>query len=131
MKILHFLLRLYSYLFTLATSVFLAGMGVVAFLSDQHTWRVDAIPSLEGSSLSSFFLALGLFGILAVLLAFFNKFRFLHPLVTLGYLVGFVYCFFWFGYRFNGLEEFQWALGLGSGFFGNFLSSLLEFRRAK
>jgi hypothetical protein len=129
MKILHLLMRLFSYAFTLLPSAFLAGMGVVAYASNQHTWRLESYPDLGGKDVSNLFLAIGLTGLLAVALAFFNKFRYLLPLVALAFLVGFVYTFFWQNYRFSGSEEFQWALALGAGFFGNFLCSLMEFRR--
>ena len=41
MKILHVVMRFYSYLYTLFISVFLTGLGVVAYLSGLHNWKVD------------------------------------------------------------------------------------------
>jgi hypothetical protein len=130
MKILHALMRFYSYLFTLGPAVFLAGMGAVAYISGQHNWKIDTLP-WTGEGLSTAFLIFGLLGILSVPLAFFNWFRWLLPLVAFVYAFGIVYAFFWQSYRFEGLEEFQAVLALAGGAVGSFLSSLMEFKRGK
>lgn len=130
MKILHALMRFYSYLFTLAPAVFLAGMGAVAYISGQHNWKIDTLP-WTGQGLSTAFLVIGGLGLLAVPLAALNWFRFLLPLVAFLYAFGIIYAFFWQSYRFEGMDEFQGVAALAVGAVGSFLSSLMEFKRGK
>lgn len=130
MKILHALMRFYSYLFTLGPSIFLAGIGAVAFISGQHNWKIDTLP-WTGESLSTAFLVFGLIGLISVPLAALNWFRWLLPAVALVYAFGIVYAFFWQSYRFEGLEQFQSVVALAVGAIGSFMSSLMEFKRGK
>jgi hypothetical protein len=130
MKILHTLMRFYSYLFTLGPAVFLTGMGLVAYISDQHNWKIDTLP-WTGQDISSAFLILGGMGILSVLLAFFNWFRWLLPVMTFLYAALIIYAFFYQSYRFEGAEEFQGAVAFAVGAVGSFLCSLMEFKRGK
>ncbi len=130
MKILHALMRFYSYLFTLGPAVFLTGMGAVAYISGQHNWKIDTLP-WTGEALSKAFLVIGGLGLLAVPLAAMNWFRWLMPLVAFLYALGIIYAFFWQSYRFDGLEEFRSVVGLAVGAVGSFMSSLMEFKRGK
>jgi hypothetical protein len=128
MKILHAVMRFYSYLFTLGPAAFLTGMGAVAYISGQHNWKIDTLP-WTGQDLSTAFLVFGLLGLLAVPLAALNWFRWLMPLVAFVYALGIVYVFFWQNYRFADLEEFQGVVSMAIGAVGSFLSSLMEFKR--
>ncbi len=129
MKIVHVLMRYFSYAFTLFVSIFLTGIGVVAFASDLHNWKLDTFP-FAGKDMSIAMIAVGLLGILGVLLAVTRKFKYLHPFVAL-FLFGMtVYGFFYEGYRFADAEAFQGALLFAIGAFGSFASSLIEFKRS-
>lgn len=128
MKILHTAMRFFSYLFTLAVSAFLTGIGTVAFISDLHNWKVDTFV-WTGKDLSTALVAFGVLGGVSVLLALFNLFRFLLPLVAAAFFGFGVYGFFIQGYKVEGVEGFQWMLGFLAGLGGNFLCSLMEFKR--
>ena len=86
MKILHALMRFYSYLFTLFLSVFLTGFGAVAYLSGLHNWKIDTF-IWTGEDLSKAMLILGVLGGLSVLMAVFNIFRGLLPVMALIFFV--------------------------------------------
>ena len=131
MKILHALMRFYSYLFTLILSLFLTGIGTVAFVSDLHNWKVDTF-IWTGKDLSTAFVVVGVLGGLSVLLALFNIFRFLLPLVTLFIFCMSVYGLIVQGYRVEGgVEGFYWMLAFIAGAGGSFLCSLMEFKRGR
>ena len=130
MKILHALMRFYSYLFTLFLSVFLTGFGAVAYLSGLHNWKVDTF-IWTGEDLSKAMLILGVLGGLSVLMAFFNIFRGLLPVMALIFFGLIVYGFFWQSYRFADAEQFQGILALAVGALVSFLCSLLLFKRRR
>ena len=130
MKILHALMRFYSYLFTLFLSVFLTGFGAVAYLSGLHNWKIDTF-IWTGEDLSKAMLILGILGGLSVLMAVFNIFRGLLPVMALIFFGLIVYGFFWQSYRFADAEQFQGILALAVGALVSFLCSLLLFRRRR
>jgi len=130
MKMLHATMRFYSYLFTLLISVFLTGFGAVAYISGLHNWKIDTF-IWTGQELSTAMLAVGITGGISVLLAFFNVFRYLLPLVTLGLFGLSVYGFIVQGYKIEGLEGLQWLLAFIVGAGGSFLCSLMEFKRGR
>ncbi len=130
MKILHALMRFYSYLFTLFLSVFLTGFGAVAYLSGLHNWKIDTF-IWTGEDLSKAMLILGVLGGLSVLMAFFNIFRGLLPVMALIFFGLIVYGFFWQSYRFADAEQFQGILALAVGALVSFLCSLLLFKRRR
>ena len=130
MKILHALMRFYSYLFTLFLSVFLTGFGAVAYLSGLHNWKIDTF-IWTGEDLSKAMLILGVLGGLSVLMAFFNIFRGLLPVMALIFFGLIVYGFFWQSYRFADAEQFQGILALAGGALVSFLCSLLLFKRRR
>jgi hypothetical protein len=127
MKIVHVLMRYFSYAFTAFVCVFLTGIGIVAFGSGLHNWKLTTF-LFQGKDLSTAMVAFGLTGLLGVLLAFSGKFRFLHPLVALSIFLLTVYGFFYEGYRFADAEAFQGALAFAFGAFGSFACSLIEFK---
>ncbi len=128
MKILHALMRYYSYLFTLGPAGLLTGLGLVAYISGQHSWKIDTLP-WSGQDLSTAALILGLMGLISVPLAALNWFRWLLPVMAFAFALLMVYGFFWQNYRFQDAEEFQGLLGMTAGAVGSFLSSLMEFKR--
>jgi len=123
-------MRFYSYLFTLLISVFLTGFGAVAYISGLHNWKIDTF-IWTGQELSTAMLAVGITGGISVLLAFFNVFRYLLPLVTLGLFGLSVYGFIVQGYKIEGVEGLQWLLAFNVGASGSFLCSLMEFKRGR
>ncbi len=130
MNILHALMRFYSYLFTLFVSFFLTGFGVVAFVSDLHNWKIDTF-IWTGKDLSTAMLVTGIVGGISVLLAFFNVFRYLLPLVTLALFCLSVYGFIIQGYHMADAENFYWVLAFIAGLGGSFLCSLMELKRGR
>lgn len=128
MKLLHFLMRYYSYAFTLFLSVPLIGFGVVAFVSNLHSWKVDTFP-WKDKDLSTAMLVLGLLGVASVGLAVLNWFRWLIPVMAALFFGLIVWGFLLQGYRFKDADEFQWCVALAAGAGGSFLCSLMEFRR--
>lgn len=127
MKIVHVLMRYFSYAYTAFVCVFLTGLGIVAYGSGLHNWKLTTF-LFEGKDLSTAMVAFGLTGLAGILLAFTGKFRFLHPLVALSIFLLTVYGFFYEGYRFADAEAFQGALAFAFGAFGSFACSLLEFK---
>ncbi|MBM3760536.1 MAG: hypothetical protein FJW36_09850 [Acidobacteria bacterium] len=111
-------------------SVFLTGFGAVAYISGLHNWKIDTF-IWTGQELSTAMLAVGITGGISVLLAFFNVFRYLLPLVTLGLFGLSVYGFIVQGYKIEGLEGLQWLLAFIVGAGGSFLCSLMEFKRGR
>ena len=130
MKILHALMRFYSYLFTLFLSVFLTGFGVVAYISGLHNWKLDTF-IWTGEDLSKAMLILGVLGGVSVLLAFFNIFKALLPVVALIFFGLMVYGFFYQGYRFADADAFQGTAALTFGALGSFFCSLIVFKRER
>jgi hypothetical protein len=130
MRIVHVLMRVYSYIFTLGPAGLLTAMGLVAYISDQHNWKIDTLP-WAGKDFSTAALILGVMGLAAVPLAALNWFRWLLPVMTFVFAALLVYCFFWQNYRFQDAEEFQGVIGLTIGAAGSFLCSLMEFRRGR
>lgn len=127
---LHTLMRYYSYLFHLVLSLFVFGVSAVAYLSDKHNMNVTLMPWFTGITLSRVMLALGLVGVVAVFLAFTNKFRQLLPvtsIVAFGLLAwGF---FINKAFVFASKTDFQWAIALTAGALGAALCSLMELKR--
>jgi hypothetical protein len=130
MKILHALMRFYSYLFTLFLSVFLTGFGVVAYISGLHNWKIDTF-IWTGEDLSKAMLILGVLGGVSVLLAFFNIFKGLLPVMALIFFGLMVYGFFYQGYRFADADAFQGTAALTFGALGSFFCSLMMFKRER
>ncbi|WP_155121201.1 hypothetical protein [Bryobacter aggregatus] len=130
MKILHALMRFYAYLFTLFISLFLGGISLVAFLSGLHNWKLDTF-IWTGQDLSIAMLTLAVLGVAAVLLAFFNIFRGLLPLVALAIFGIIIYGFFWNSYKFADRDQFDSILLLAVAAFVSFLCSLMLFRRQR
>jgi hypothetical protein len=130
MKILHVLMRFYSYLFTLFLSVFLTGMGVVAYISGLHNWKLDTF-IWTGEDLSKAMLLLGVLGGISVLLAFIKVFRALLPVMALIFFGLMIYGFFYQGYRFPDADAFQGTAALAFGALGSFFCSLMVFKRER
>ena len=122
------LLRFYSYLFHLAVSGFLLGLGVVsaATSTDLH---LEAIGLSPQKALGGVFI-LGIAGLLCTVLAFTGILRILFP-IWAAFVVGLlIKGFFLSAVTFAGPDSFRWAilLTLGSivAFFGAVSSARLN-----
>ncbi len=130
MSVLAALLRIFGYLFHLMLSGFLLGISSLAALGGQHNLRLEMLPWV-GEDLTWWLIALGLFGLLSVILAVFGKLRILFTVWSAAALVLIVRGYFFSPYTFSGPEEFKFAGLLALGALLAFLGSLTQFRRAK
>ena len=130
MRALAALLRLLSYVFHLLLAGFLFGIASVAIMSGQHNLYLGMLP-WTGKALTWWLFGLGLFGILTVILAVCRRLRLLFVLWSLVVLILIVRGYFLGAYRFDGPEEFRFALLLAGGALVAFLGSLTLFHRAK
>ncbi|HEX4595413.1 MAG TPA: hypothetical protein VH157_14115 [Bryobacteraceae bacterium] len=123
---LGFLLLVFAWLFELALSLFLIGLGIVAWASGAGNLQLGMFP-WEGAALTRILLILGIVGVVGVLLAG-SRLRWIFPLWSLFALVMMVRGFFLSSYSFGGAGPFQIAVGLTVGALIAFLGSLGVFR---
>ena len=116
------LLRLYAYLYHLALSLFLIGIGIVAVWNGKDL-TLGMLP-WQGSTLTQAVLVLGVVGLVCALLAATGALRWLFPLWALVVLVLMVRGFFLAPYTFSGPDQFWGAVLLTLGALGAFLGSL-------
>ena len=112
------LLAAFACLFGLALSLFLIGLGIVAWVSDSNVLAFGM----------RIILIAGIVGLASVLLAG-SRLRWIFPLWCLFVLVMLVRGFFLSSYTFGGAAGFQLALGLTIGALIAFLGSLGMLRR--
>lgn len=124
---LGFLLRVFACLFGLALSLFLIGLGIVAWMSGSNSFAVGT-RFWEGVMLKWIILGVGIVGLASVLLAA-SRLRWIFPLWCLFVLVILVRGFFLSSYKFDGANDFQLALWLTLGAMIAFLGSLGMLRR--
>ena len=124
---LGFLLRGFAYLFELALSLLLVGLGIVAWASGPSDLKLGMLP-WEGAALTRAILILGVAGIACVLLAG-SRLRLIFPLWCLFVLVMLVRGFFLSSYSFGRGSPFQFAMWLTAGALLAFLGSLGVLRR--
>lgn len=129
MKVVSFLIRIYSLLFHLLVALFLLGLGLVGYLSGGSELQLEMTP-WSGSQLVGALLALGLGGLLFVVLAFKGVLRFLFMIWALVVLYLLVDGYFLnTTYRFSGEDEFRFAIYLALGALLAFLGSILLLRK--
>ncbi len=131
-RILEFALRVYSYAFTIVSSLGLLGLAIVAKMTgEENNLVVQALP-WKGSELVTWLLILGLFGLVSGLGAAFTKgpLRFLLPLWSL------VFAFLMFkgnfmnpAKAFEGPTEFYWTIAYVAGTVLNGIASLLQLKK--
>jgi hypothetical protein len=124
---LGFLLRLFAYLYQLALSLFLIGLGLVAWASGPTDLNLGMLP-WQGAALTRIILALGIVGLACVLLAG-SRLRWIFPLWCLFVLIMMIRGFFQSSYSFAGANQFQLAVALTAGALVAFLGSLGVLRR--
>lgn len=115
-------------LFELAVSLLMAGLGVVAWVSNPSELKVPMLP-WEGAILTEAMLFLGIIGVACVLLAG-GMLRWVFPLWSLLVLVALVRGLFLSSYSFEGVNQFQFAVWFTLGALVAFLGSLEVLRKA-
>jgi hypothetical protein len=122
-KVISFLVRIYSLLFHLLLSLLMIGLSVVGYSSSGAELSLGMLP-WTGNELVGSLLALGLGGLLFVVLAFNGAQRFLYMVWTLvmAYLI--LNGYFLTNYRFSGEGEFRFAIYLALGALLAFLGGL-------
>jgi hypothetical protein len=121
------LLRLFAYLFELALSLFLIGLGIVAWASGPTDLNLGMLP-WEGRTLTQAILILGMLGLASVLLAQ-SRLRWIFPLWCLFVLIMMIRGFFLSSYSFAGTNQFQFVVWLTAGGLIGFVGSLGVLRR--
>jgi hypothetical protein len=124
---LGFLLLVFAWLFELAVSLFLIGLGLVAWASGPENLQVGMFP-WEGAALERIVLIAGLVGLVSVIAAG-TSWRWLFPLWSLFAVVMMIRGFFLSSYSFAGTEPFQIALWLTAGALVALVGSLRVFKR--
>jgi hypothetical protein len=111
MRAIAWLLRIFCYLFHTILSLALVALGVVAVHSGVTDMKLETLP-WQGAELNHWLIGLGMLGVLSVIFAVTDTFRFLLPLwslAVLGMLVKGV--FFTSAVTFSGREDFHnWLL---------------------
>ena len=108
MKVIALLLRIYSYLFFLAISLFLLGIAIVASTSHQPL-QLQMLPFSDEHVVTGTYVVAAL-GILIVVLALLRILKFLYPLWAALTLYFAIQGFFFSAYIFHGIEDFRMAL---------------------
>lgn len=111
MKVISFLVRIYSLIFHLLLSLLMIGLSVVGYFSTGAGLNLGMLP-WTGNELLGSLLALGLGGLLFVVLAFNGAQRFLYMVWTLVMAYLLVNGYFLTNYRFSGEGEFRFAIYL-------------------
>lgn len=111
MKVISFLVRIYSLIFHLLLSLLMIGLSVVGYFSTGAGLNLGMLP-WTGNELIGSLLALGLGGLLFVVLAFNGAQRFLYMVWTLVMAYLLVNGYFLTNYRFSGEGEFRFAIYL-------------------
>jgi hypothetical protein len=126
------LLRYYSIAFSLIFGFFMTGVAAVLLLSGTSNYRLEMLPFWKGTTALYGLLCLGLFGLLAALLALMKKVKPLLVLFTLVFAGLFIYGFFMnVGYRFSGAAEAKTLAWLGLAAVCAFLGSLMQFGKPR
>ncbi len=116
------LLRIFAYLYELALSLFLLGLGMIALIGGQHTLKLGMLP-WENEALTRNILILGAAGLVCVLIAG-SRMRWIFPLWCLFVLVMMFRGFFLSSYRFEDASHFRFAVWLTMGALLAFLGGM-------
>lgn len=109
MKVISFLVRIYSLLFQLVLSLLTLALAIVGYGSASSGLKLGMLP-WEGSSLLGWLAGLGIVGLLLVILAFKGVARFVYMVWTLVIAYLLVNGYFLANYRFSGEGEFRFAI---------------------
>ena len=119
---LGWLLLVFAWVFELALSLFLIGLGMVAWESGPKNLNLGVLP-VERATLTRTSLAFGIVGLACTLLAG-SRLRWIFPLWCLFVLIMMIRGFFLSSYSFAGANQFQFAVWLTAGALLAFLGSL-------
>jgi hypothetical protein len=108
LKAIGLLLRIYSYLFFLAISLFLLGVAAIATTSHQPL-DLRMLPFDDEHVLTGTYI-IGVLGITVVLLALFRVAKFLYPLWAAATLYFLVKGYFFSSYVFHGINDLRATL---------------------
>jgi len=122
------LVRIYSYLYYLALALLLLGISLVALLSHSNTLNLGMLP-WKGAELTYWLLGLGLMGLLAIVLSWIGRLRFLFLLYALAVFVMMVRGYFISGYSFSGKDEFRMAIWMTLGALFAIFGAWSQFRK--
>lgn len=124
MRVIAFLLRVFSYLFHFVLSVFLLGIGLIGKMSSETaSFYTPLLPGDSGDQ-AGYAVWLGLAGLVSVILAATGRFR---PLLVVWACAVVVLCFrglFWGTYTYQGRDPFESALWFFGGTVLAFIGSL-------
>lgn len=132
MKVFAMLLRYYSIAFSLIFGFFLTGVAVVLLISGSSNFKFEMLPFWKGNAALYGLLAIGLFGLIAALLAFLRKAKGLLVLFTLALAGLLIYGFFISPvYRFGGPNEAKLITWVALAAICAFLGSLMQFEKPR
>ena len=121
------LLRIYSYLFAIATSLVYLGFGMISKVMGQPL-TMDNMP-WKGEELGNWLLGVGVLGIVATAAAVTgSRLRFLLPIYAFIQLYITIKGYFLGAHSFNGTSDFQQTLALSAGSVLATLASLLQLK---
>jgi hypothetical protein len=93
-KIVRFILRLYSSAYHILLGLFLTGLGVFALATQTASMRLDMLPWFKGPWLHAWLLAIGLIGVASGALALLGRCRIALAIWSTLVLIGMVYGYF-------------------------------------
>lgn len=128
MSILGAIVRVYSYLFHLVLSLFVLAIAFVTLTSGANTLQMEMLP-WKNTALLYWLLALGLVGIMAVVLAVTRKLPILFLIWSVVVFVLLVRGYIFSPYTFNGVADFSMILLLLLGALLACIGAWLQFRR--
>ncbi|MBM3814637.1 MAG: hypothetical protein FJW20_23675 [Acidimicrobiia bacterium] len=124
------ILHIYSYLFHLALALFLAGLALVAKITDAPNFDLAMLPYSD-NKLVSYLLWINMAAAAAVLLAMAGKLRWLYPIYGVAVFVLTVRGFFLSAYTFEGREPFEDVLWFTLAALIAMIGSLSQLRKKK
>jgi hypothetical protein len=129
--VIRFLIRLFSYLFSLGLGLLCFLLGTVALLAGASTMQLEMIPWWSGVTLARGLAAGGLFGILASLRAMRGRWKLLLLLWNLVIFGTLAYGYYYSAYRFEGWTEFRQSLWFTGASAISLLGSISQLSRRR
>lgn len=126
---LGWLLLVFAWVFELLLSLFLLGVGIIAWISGATDLNLGMLP-WEGATLRRVLPILGIVGLACVLLAG-SRLRWIFPVWCLFVLTMMIRAFILSSYSFADANQFQFAVWLTAGALLAFLGSVGVLRRRK
>jgi len=124
-------MRTFAYLYFAGVSAFLAGIALVAYLSGAHNLKSGGMLTQTGEDLSRLLLAIGLVGLIIIVLAVLGKVRWLFPIFALVFTIMLFRWLFLSPYTFEDSDAFQTGILFFGGAVVATAFSLIAFRIRK